>query len=126
MSLSPTSWDPFKQGTIPDYAKDLCESQPTNQSPTHEGPPPIPSDPFKGGIPMKATSPVQQQEVQLYEGDLLELEAEGQETEFSDVMPPLPEGESDLNKELEALQERVRKQWEKTKRLKAKNKKIKE
>ena len=75
---------------------------------------------------MEARSPVQQQEVQLYEGDFLELKAEGQDTEFPDVTSPLTERESDLKKELETLQVKVMKQGEKTKRLKAKNKKLKE
>ena len=75
---------------------------------------------------MEARSPVLQQEVQLYEEDILELEAKGQDTEFPAVTPPLNERESDLKKELEALQEKVKKQGEKTKRLKAKNKKLKE
>ena len=68
---------------------------------------------------MAARSPVQQQEIQLYEGDFLELEAEGQDTEVPDVTLPLTERESDLKKELEALQEKVKKQGKKTKRLKA-------
>ena len=71
---------------------------------------------------MEARSPVEQQEVQLYEGGFLELEAEGQGTEFPDVTSPLTERESDLKKELEALQVKMMKQGEKTKRLKAKNK----
>ena len=75
---------------------------------------------------MEAGSPVQQQEVQLYEGDFLELEAKGQDAAFPDVSPPLSERESDLKKELEALQKILKKQGEKTKRLKAKNKKLKE
>ena len=129
MSLPPTPGDPFKQGTTPDNANDPCKSQPNstaNPLPTHEGAPSTPGNPFKGGSPMEARPPVQQQEVQLYEGDLLELEAEGQDTEFPDVTPPLTERESNLKKELEALQEKAKKQREKTKRLKAKNKKLKE
>ena len=47
---------------------------------------------------MEARCPVQQQEVQLYERDFLELEAEGQDTEFPDVTSPLTERESDLKK----------------------------
>ena len=54
------------------------------------------------------------------------MEAEGQDTEFPDVTPPLTERKSDLKKELEAVQEKVKKQGEKTKRLKAKNRKLKE
>ena len=75
---------------------------------------------------MEARSPVQQEEVQLYEGAFTELEAKGQDTAFPDATPPLNKRESDLKKELEALQEIVRKQGEKTKRLKAKKKKLKE
>ena len=75
---------------------------------------------------MEGRSAVQQQEVQLYEGDFLKLEAEGQDTEFPDVTPPLTKRESDLKKELKALQEKVKKQGEKTKILKAKNMKLKE
>ena len=55
-------------------------------------------------------------------GDFLDLEAEGQDTEFPDVTQPLTESESDLKKELEALQEKVEKQGKKIKGLKAKNK----
>ena len=40
---------------------------------------------------MEARSPVQQQGAQLYEGDFLELEAEAQDTEFSDDTLPLTE-----------------------------------
>ena len=97
-----------------------------NPSTTNEGPPSTPSDPFQGGSHIEARSPVQQQEVQQYEGDFIELEAEGQDTEFSDVTPLLTERKSDLKKELEALQEVVKKQGEKTKSLKAKNKKLME
>ena len=76
---------------------------------------------------MGARSPVQQQEVQIYEGDFLELEAEGQNIEFPDVTPPPSKRESDLKKELKALTgESEELQWEKTKRLKARNKKLKE
>ena len=75
---------------------------------------------------MEARSPVQRQEVQLYEGDFLELEAEGQDTEFPDVTPPPTKRESDLKKELKAPHEKVQKQGEKTKKLKAMNMKLKE
>ena len=91
INLSPTPWDPFKQATTPDNANDPCESQPNspgNQSPTHKGPPPTPSNAFKAGSPIKARSPVQQQEVQLYEGDFIEFLAEGKDTEFPDITPP--------------------------------------
>ena len=50
MSLPPTPRDPFKQGTMPNNAHDLCESQPNSQanpSPTYDGLPPTPSSPFK-------------------------------------------------------------------------------
>ena len=42
-----------------------------------------------------------------------ELEANRQDTEFPDVAPPLTERESELKKELEALEEKVKKQGEK-------------
>ena len=64
-----------------------------------------------------------QQEVQIEEGDFIELKAEGQDSEFPDDMTG---NESPLKKKLEALQEKVRKQEKKTKKLKAKNKKLKE
>ena len=53
--------------------------------------------------------------VSIYEGDFIELEATGQDTEFPDMTPPCTKRESDLKKELEALQEKVKKQGEKTK-----------
>ena len=71
---------------------------------------------------MEARSPIEQQEVQLDEGDFIEVEAEGQDSEFPDDGI---ESES-LMKKLEALQEKVKKQERKTKRLKAKNNKLKE
>ena len=68
INLPPTPREPLKQGTTPDNANGPCESQPNspaNPSPSHEGPPPTPGDPFKGGSPMEARSLVQQHEVQL-------------------------------------------------------------
>ena len=47
-----------------------------------------------------------QQEVQIDEGDFIELEVEGQDSEFPDDMT---RNESPLKKKLEALQEKVRK-----------------
>ena len=72
---------------------------------------------------MKARSPIEQQEVQLDEGDFIELEAEGQDSEFPD---DAIKSEGPMKKKLEALQEKVKKQERKAKRLKAKNKKLKE
>ena len=71
---------------------------------------------------MKARSPIEQQEVQLDEGDFKELEAEGQDSEFPD---DVIKSESPMKKKIEALQEKVRKQERKAKRLKAKKKKPK-
>ena len=112
MSLPPTPRGPFRQDTTPDNANDPCESQPNSPvipSSTHEGPPPTPCNAFKGGSPMEARSPVHQQEVQLYEGDFIELQAKGQDTEFPEVTSPPTKRESDLKKELETLQEKVKK-----------------
>ena len=56
-------------------AKDPCPSppdSPANLSPTHEGPPATPRDPFKGDSIREAKSPTGQQEVQLDEGDFIE------------------------------------------------------
>ena len=57
-------------------------------------------------------SPTEQQEVQLDEGDFIELEAEGQDSKFPD---DAIESESPLKKMLEALQEKIKKQEKKTK-----------
>ena len=57
---------------------------------------------------MEARSLVQKQEVQLYEGNFIELEAEGQDTDFAGVTPPPTKRESDLKKELEASEETVK------------------
>ena len=87
MGLPPTPRDLFKEGTISKNTEDPGPSppdRPANLSPTHEGPPPTPRDPFKGGSIMEARSPIEQQEVQLDEGDFIELEAEGQDSEFPD------------------------------------------
>ena len=128
MGLPPTPYsrDLFKEGTISKNAEDPCPSPPDSQanlSPTQEGPPSTPRDPFKGDSIMEARSPVEQQEVQLDEGDFIELEAEGQDSEFPD---DVIKSESMMKKKLEALQEKVKKQEKKTKKLKAKNKKLKE
>ena len=126
MGLPPTPSDPFKDGTRSKNAEDPCPSPPgslASLSPTHEGPPATPKDPFKGNSIGEAKSPMGQQEVQIDEGDFIELEAEGQDSEFQDDMTG---NESPLKKKLEALQEKVRKQEKKTKKLKAKNKKLKE
>ena len=72
---------------------------------------------------MEARSSIEQQEVQIDEGDFIELEAEGQDSEFPD---DAIESESPLKKKLKTLQEKVKKQEKKTKKLKAKNKKLKE
>ena len=69
---------------------------------------------------MKARSPIDQQGIQLDEGDFIELEAEGQDSEFPDGAI---ESENMVKKTLEALQEKVKKQERKATRLKAKNKK---
>ena len=63
-----------------------------------------------------------QQEVQIDEGDFIELEAEGWNSEFLD---DVTRSESLLKKKLEALQEKVNKQGKKTKKLKAEGKKQK-
>ena len=60
-----------------------------------------------------------QQEVQIDEADFIDLEAEGQNSEFPDDMTG---NGSPLKKKLEALQEKVKKQEKKTKKLKAKKK----
>ena len=80
----------------------LHQTAPANLSSTHEGPPATPRDPFKGGSIREAKSPAGQQEVQLDEGDFIELEAEGQDSEFPD---DAIESESPMKKMLEALQE---------------------
>ena len=125
MGLPPTPRDPFKEGTISRTTEDPWTSpagSPANLSPTHEGPPSTPRDPFKGGSIMKVRSPIEQQEVQLDEGDFIELEAEGQYSEFPyDAI----ESENPMKMKPEALQEKVKKQERKAKRLKAKNKKLK-
>ena len=126
MGLPPTPRDPFKEGTISKNAEDPCPSPPdsaANLSPTHEGPPATPRDPFKGDSIREAKWPKGQQEVQLDEGDFIELEAEGQDSEFPDDGI---KSESPMKKLLEAIQEKIRKQEKKTKKLKAKNKKLKE
>ena len=126
MGLPPTPRDPFKEGTRSKNAEDPCPSppnRPANLSPTHEGPPAMPRDTFNGDSIMKAKSPTGQQEVQLDEGDFIELEAEGQDSEFPD---DAIESGSPMKKMLEALQEKIRKQEKKTKKLKAENKKLKE
>ena len=126
IGLLPTPRDPFKKGTISGNTEDACLSPPdslVNLSPTHEGPPSTPKDPFKGDSIRQAKSPIGQQEVQLDEGYFIELEAEGQDSEFPD---DAIESESLLKKMLEALQEKIKKQEKKTKKLKAKNKKLKE
>ena len=126
MSLPPTPRNPDKEGTISKNAEDPCQSppdSPANLSPTHEGPPATPRDPFKGDSIVEAKSPIGQQEIQLDEGDFIELEVEGQDSEFLD---DAIKSESWMKKKLEALQERVKKQEKKTKKLKAKNKKLKE
>ena len=125
MGLPPTPRDPFKEGMRSKTAKDPCPSSPgspANLSPTHEGPPATPRDPFKGDSIREAKSPTGQQEVQLDERDFIELEVEGQDSEFPDEAI---ESKSLLKKMLEALQEKIRKQEKKTKMLKAK-KKLKE
>ena len=71
---------------------------------------------------MEARSPIEQQELQLDEGDFIELEAEGQDSEFPD---DAIKSESPIKKKLEALQEKVKKQEKKTKKLIAKNKRLK-
>ena len=68
-------------------------------------------------------SPTRQQEVRLDEGEFIELEVEGQDSEFPD---DAIESESPLKKMLEALQEKIKKQDKKTKKMKTKNKKLKE
>ena len=126
MGLPPTPRDPFKEGTRSKNAEDPCPStpvSPANLSPTHEGPPATPRDPFKGDSTREAKSPTGQQEVQLDEGDFIELEAEGQDSEFPD---DTIESVSLLKKMLEALQEKIKKQEKKTKKLKAKNKTLQE
>ena len=60
-----------------------------------------------------------QQEVQIDEGDFIELEAEGQDSEFLD---DATRSESPLKKKLEAFKEKVKKQEKKTKKLKQKTK----
>ena len=125
MGLPPTPRDPFKEGTISENAEDPCPSppdSPASLSPTHEGPPSTPRDPFKGDSIMEARSTIEQQEVQLDEGDFIELEAKGQDSEFPD---DVIESESPMKKKLEALQEKVKKQEKKTKKLKAKKQKVK-
>ena len=72
---------------------------------------------------MEAKSPIGQHEVHLDEGDFIELEAKGQDSEFPD---DVIKSESSMKKKLEALQEKVKKQEKKTRKLKAKNKKLKE
>ena len=79
----------------------------------------MPRDPLKGDSTREAKSPTGQQEVQLDEGDFIELEAEGQDREFPDDAIEI---ESPLKKMLEALQEKIKKQEKKTKKLKAKTK----
>ena len=64
-----------------------------------------------------------QQEVQIDEGDFIELEAEGQNSEFLDKATG---SESPLKKKLEALQEKVKKQEKKKRKLTEKNRKLKE
>ena len=126
MGLPPTPRDPFKEGTRSKNAEDPCPSppgSPASLSPTHEGPPATPRDPFTGNSIREGKSPTGQQEVQIDKRDFIELEAEGQDSEFPDDMTG---NESPLKKKLEALQEKVRKQEKKTKKLKAKNKKLKE
>ena len=121
-----TPRDPFNEGKRSKNAEDPCLSSPgspASLSPTHEGPPATPRDPFKGNSIREAKSPMGQQEVQIDEGDFIELEAEGQDSEFPD---DITRNESPLKKKLEALQEKVRKQEKETKKLKAKNKKLKE
>ena len=120
MGLPPTPRDPFKEGTRSKNAEDPCPSppgSPASLSLTHEGPPATPRDPFKGNIIREVKSPMGQQEVQIDEGDLIELEVEGQNSEFPDDVTG---SESLLKKKLEALQEKVKKQEKKTKKLKAK------
>ena len=125
MGVPPTPRDLFKEGTISEDAEDPGPSppdSPANLSPTHEGPPPTPRDPFKGNSIMEARSPIEQQEVQLDVGDFIELEAEGQASEFPD---DATESESPTKKKLGTLQEKVEKQENKTQKLKAKNKMLK-
>ena len=126
MGLPPTPRDPFKEGTRSKNAEDPWPSppgSPASLSPTHEGPPATPRDPFKGNSIREAKPPMGQQEVQIDEGDFIELEAESQDSEFLDDTTG---NESPLKKKPEALQEKVKKQEKKTKKLKAKNKKLKE
>ena len=125
MGLPPTPRDPFKEGTRSKNAEDPCPAppgSPASLSPTHEGPPATPRDPFKGSSIREAKSPMGQQEVQIDEGDFIELEVEGQDSEFPDDRTG---NESPLKKKLQALQEKVRKQEKKTKKLKAKKQKFK-
>ena len=126
IGLLPTPRNPFKRGTISRNTEDPClspQDSPVNLSPTHEGPPSTPRDPFKGDSTREAMSPTRQQEVQLDEGDFIKLEMEGQDSEFPD---DAIESESLLKKMLEALQEKIKKQEKKSKKLKARNKKLKE
>ena len=127
MDLPPTPRDPFKKGTRSKNAEDPCPSppgSPASLSPTHEGPPATPRDPFKGNSIREAKSPMGQQEVQIDEGNFIELEVEGQNSEFPD---DATRSESPLKKNLEALQEKVKKQKKKTKKLKEKKpRKLKE
>ena len=125
MGLPPTPRDPFKEGTRSKKAEDPCPSppdSPANLSSTHEGPPATPRDPFKGDSTREAKSPTRQQEVQLDEGDFIELEAEGQDSEFPD---DAIDSESLLKNMLEAIQEMIKKQEKKTKKQSKNKQKVK-
>ena len=72
-------------------------------TPTHEGSPPNTKQSTSKVVVLWKLGPqYSKEEVQLYEGDFLELEAKGQGTEFPDVTPPPTKRESDVKKELEA------------------------
>ena len=121
IGLLPTPRDLFKKSTISGNTEDPCLSPPDSLvklSPTHKGPPSTPRDPFKGDSIREAKSSTGQQEVQLDEADFIELEAEGQDSEFPD---DVIESESPLKKMLEALQEKIKKQEKKTKKQKPKS-----
>ena len=108
MGLPPTTRDPFKEVTRSKNAEDPCLSppgSPASLSPIHEGPPATPRDPFKGNNIREVKSPMGQQEVQIDEGDFIELEAEGQDSEFPDDMTG---NESPLKKKLELSKRRLR------------------